>query len=314
MAGVLRRNRISLVFGSMLAWHIPGVATLAMLPDFQHRNYPRLFTAEERERRDHQFAMCAQLATRIVLLSHSAAADHARYLPAFSHKARVLQPVCMLAPGVFAEGPEPLIRRYDLPERFIFCPNQFWQHKNHQLAFEAVRILRDRGVQVHLVCSGNPTDYRHPQHYPAQMNWIESQGLSSHIRHLGLVPLTDVHQLMRQSLAVFSPSRHEGWGMAVDEARSIGKRLLLSEIPAHREQDPPNARYFDPDDAEGLAEAMAWIVAVAEPGPDPRMEHQARQNHAARIACYAQGFLEVAQEAISEVRVDRAPAARSVPD
>jgi len=65
---------------------------------------------------------------------------------------------------------------------------------------------------------------------------------------------------MEGALAVINPSRFEGWSTTVEEARNLGKSVLLSDIDVHREQAPPRAGYFDPDRAGDLADKMqnAW--------------------------------------------------------
>ena len=65
-----------------------------------------------------------------------------------------------------------------------------------------------------------------------------------------MLPRAHVFRLMRQSLAVLQPSLFEGWSTSVEEAKSVGKRMILLDIPVHREQDPPRALFFDPRDAE----------------------------------------------------------------
>ena len=85
-------------------------------------------------------------------------------------------------------------------------------------------------------------------------------GLTDTFRVLGIVPFPDLMGLMRSAVAVINPSRSEGWSTSVEEAKTLGKRVLLSNLPVHREQAPLRASFFDPDDAEALAEAMldAW--------------------------------------------------------
>ena len=102
--------------------------------------------------------------------------------------------------------------------------------------------------------------------------------------------------LMRQAICVLNPSLFEGFGLTVDEARSLGKRVLLSDIAAHREQDPQKATYFDPYDSEDLAERLGLIWREVEPGPDIELELEARQSLAKRIHLCAESFMSVASE------------------
>jgi len=46
-----------------------------------------------------------------------------------------------------------------------------------------------------------------------------------------------------------NPSRFEGFGMSVAESKSLGKRVLASDLGLLREQAAPGAVYFDPADA-----------------------------------------------------------------
>jgi glycosyltransferase involved in cell wall biosynthesis len=52
---------------------------------------------------------------------------------------------------------------------------------------------------------------------------------------------------------VINPSLFEGWSTTVEEAKSMGKALILSDIPTHREQTPARGHYFAPHDSECLA-------------------------------------------------------------
>jgi len=110
-----------------------------------------------------------------------------------------------------------------------------------------------------VVCSGNLRDYRVKDYdyVDGLMRFIEDGKLADNIKILGQIDYPDVLCLMRQSVSVINPSRFEGWSSTVEEARSIGQRILLSNIPVHLEQNPENARYFNPDDPLELADLMA---------------------------------------------------------
>lgn len=55
---------------------------------------------------------------------------------------------------------------------------------------------------------------------------------------------------------VIQPSQYEGFSLVPQEAIAFGKRLLVSDIPAHRETCGNNATYFDPANAESLLHAF----------------------------------------------------------
>jgi glycosyltransferase involved in cell wall biosynthesis len=146
---------------------------------------------------------------------------------------------------------------YELPDRFFYLPNQFWKHKNHRIVIEALLLLKQRGHDLVVAASGESVDFRHPEHYKALQALVDSYGLTSTFRFLGLVPRQHVFALMRAATAMINPSLSEGWSTTVEEAKSLGVPLLLSNLNVHVEQAGDSARYFDPRAAEQLASLMA---------------------------------------------------------
>ena len=55
---------------------------------------------------------------------------------------------------------------------------------------------------------------------------------------LGVVPYNDLLSLMAYSIAVINPSKSEGWSSTVEQAKSYGKMILLSDLDVHLEQNP----------------------------------------------------------------------------
>jgi glycosyltransferase involved in cell wall biosynthesis len=148
------------------------------------------------------------------------------------------------------------------------------------------------------VCTGHTFDNRNPRYFAELSEKLSLWDLRSHVLYLGLIDHDDALALMRQSLCVLNPSLFEGWGYSAEEARSVGKRTLLSDIPAHREQSPPKGAFFDPHDCTELADKLEEIWKDCEPGPDNELEARARAAADERMRCYGAGFLRIAREAI----------------
>ena len=275
------------------------IPTLSWLPDFQHIHLPEMFSPEERERRDRSFRQLAVKSTLILLLSESVKHDFDSFSPAHANKARVVRPVSYISPSFYQTPLKPIIEAYRLPEKFIYLPNQFWKHKNHGSVFEAVRLLKDEGIEVNVVCSGNLIDYRHPNHLSDLLQMALRLEIRNQIFFLGLIPRDHVFSLIRQSICVLNPSLFEGFGLAADEARSLGKQLLLSDIDAHREQAPPRAVFFNPRDCKELAATMAEVWSDKAPGPDPELEDEAKGSLAERMRKFGEAFVSCVYEALS---------------
>jgi len=299
---LLRAQGIQALFGMQLAFEVPKVATLSLIPDFQHVHLPDMFSLAEIEFREQIFRETARRATRVIVFSETVRKDFQAFAPRQAEKARALPPVSVVPPGVYEQPVAPLLERLHLPAKFIYLPNQFWKHKNHAAAFQAVRILRGRGVDVQLVCSGFPGDYRHPAYFGDVWQKLSEWDVRGQVIFVGQIPHEDVLRLIRQSLCVLNPSRFEGWGITVDEARSVGKQVVISDIPAHREQNPPRATYFDPNNAEELAQKLATIWRETRAGPDAPAEAEAKQAQAGRVRAYAEAFAEIAKQAVASSR------------
>ncbi len=264
----LLKNDIRVIFHtpSLFAFH--KVRDIAWIADFQHMHLGELFTKRDLISRDKSFKVAATTSGRIILSSRDAMKDLELFSPGASSKARVLTFVGQVDRKFFDfhEKDIQLIReKYDLPAKFLYLPNQFWKHKNHAVVFEAIRLLKSEGLDVVLVCSGSMDNCRNKEHSDGLREFIVHWGLQKNILLLGRVPFEHVFLLYAASLAVVNPSLFEGWSTTVEECKSIGKKILLSDIPVHREQDPVGGIYFDPKDPKSLADKirMAWSISEA---------------------------------------------------
>lgn len=267
--------------------HLPWV------PDLQHLHYPENFSRRERYSRDRAFRRIARIANLIVVSSEAAAGDFAARYTGTEDKLRILRFTTVLADDDFDRNPADVATRYQLPAKYLLFPGQFWRHKNHRLAFEAVRILRDRAVDVCLVCTGKTDDYRWPGHVAELSRYLDENRLDSHVRILGVVPRNDYVQLLRGAAAVVQSSLFEGWNSVVEDARAVGRPLVLSDIDVHLEQRPDGAVYFPRHDTSALADA---IIEVLE-SPDRGNHVEARRLQLDRVRQYGRTFSSIAHEA-----------------
>jgi glycosyltransferase involved in cell wall biosynthesis len=239
------------------------VPTLGWIPDFQHLHLPELFSDTDIAQRERLFAGICRDSARILVSSHHAQRDLQRRHPADAARSRVLQFVASMDTDA-AQEPTPvaaLERKYTFTAPYFHLPNQLWVHKNHRVAIEALKVLKARGQRATILATGNTLDPRNPDYCSQLRQSIAQAGLEDSFRILGVVPYADLLGLMRGAIALINPSRFEGWSTTVEEAKSLDKRILLSDIPVHREQAPARGSYFAPDDAAGLADLIAGVLA-----------------------------------------------------
>jgi len=270
--------------------------TISWIPDFQYLHFPEFFTEQELLFRTKSYPASAFNSKLVVLSSQSALDDLKRVAPTVIDKARIINFTAQVDPEIYEADPELTARHYHLPEKFFFLPNQFWQHKNHEAVIKALVLAKIKSPELTIVCSGGVYDHRKPEYFDNILQQIAAHGLQENLRILGRIPREHFWQLMRRALAVLQPSLFEGWSTSVEEVKSLGKSIILSDIPVHREQDPASALYFDPEDPVELAQNLLKIQKEKMPGPELELEKNAKAQLRKRTYAFAQSFYEILLE------------------
>lgn len=286
---IYRAHDIDLVFESAdyHGWRFP-IPTLSWFPDFQHRHLPHMFGRTAWWRREIGFRLTLARRGHILLSSKDAANDLRRFYPGNKASVHVV-PFAVPAPARLAPAAIAEQRSVaGVPPHWFFLPNHFWQHKNHRVAVaattEAVRTCPD----LTIVCTGNLHDPRNPSAFADLEAEITRRGLADNFRILGLVPYSQVEALLQGSVAMINPSLFEGWSTPVEEAKAIGKAMILSDLPVHVEQVADGARFFDRSDPTDLARAMVELWTADPPFAGPRVDN------AADLARFADRFAAAA--------------------
>lgn len=271
--------------------------TIGWIPDFQHLHLPDLFSAVDLTRRNVSYSNLAARADMVVLSSQDACNDFKKFAPDYAHKARVLHFVAQpdLRP-THEINQEMIEAKYTFSGKYFFLPNQFWKHKNHLIVFKAVRLLKERGFPVTVLCSGNMNDHRNRINIEQLLGFVRQHHLEEQIRFLGMIDFSHLTWLMRNCLAVINPSLFEGWSTTVEEAKSIGKKLILSDLPVHREQNPQQSIYFDPHSSDCLAEILRESWNSSEGGLEIELEAQAAAELEGRTLAFARAYQDIVIE------------------
>lgn len=283
---------------------VAGAVTVRWVPDFQHRSLPHLFSQQERDARDQSIGELAARPGVVVFSSQVAADDFGRFFPAHRATARVWRFCSLLDLSAPPSGQ--VLAKYALPVKYLYLPNQFWAHKNHITVFRALARLRSQGVVIPLVCTGAQADRRNEAHFATLQAFIAQHGLTDQVRFLGLVDRGDQVEVLRHAAAIVQPSLFEGWSTVVEDVRASGRPLFLSDLPVHREQDPPRCTFFAPEDDAALADALAQHWDALPAGPDVAAERQAQQAMQQRVVDAARSFVAIARTALQVAGEQRA--------
>jgi glycosyltransferase involved in cell wall biosynthesis len=289
-----RAQNIDLVFENarFFGWRLPFPA-IAWFPDFQHRQLPHLFSPVARWRRDVGFRVQIASGRRILLSSESAFRHFQKFYPSATGNVSVVRFATQPALDLLATNPSNVITKYGLPLKYFYLPNQFWRHKNHQVVVDALAILKKRNFNVIVAATGSTEDPREPNYFRSIMKQVEAQGLETNFRYLGMVPTDHVYALMRTSTALINPSRFEGWSTTVEEAKSFGVPMILSDIDVHREQTEGTSCYFGVDDPGTLADYLSDASQA-----EPVVPRNLLPNLDERVRAFATEFANAAKSAM----------------
>jgi glycosyltransferase involved in cell wall biosynthesis len=301
----LRKNRVDALFSNDEYGPYFPCPLLSWIPDFQHVHLPELFSASKIRTRDRHNQRIGRFANRIMLSSQDALYDLKQKIPQAVDKARVVSFVAQISSDVYEVDPMTVCDQYHLPRKFFFLPNQFWVHKNHTIVVEALTLLKKCRDDIVVVCTGNPAEFRKKDYYGQLVAAIHERGLDKMMVLLGMVPHEHIFQFMRQSLAVLQPSLFEGWSTTIEEAKSLGKGVIASDIAVHKEQNPPESKFFHPHDPQMLADILAEEYNKKYPGPKAILETNARRQLPMRTQEFAVRFMRVVNEVLMDYTENR---------
>jgi len=236
-----------------------SIPSIAWIPDFQHRELPHLFSFVAWWKRELGFR--AQISgSRAIMLSSNDARDACeRYYPNTIGRTHIVRFGVLLVENPKISDINEVRKLYGLPDRYFYLPNQFWKHKNHLLVVDALDILSRAGHSLIVVASGKKSTSKKSEYYNDVIKKVSSLGLSEQFLSLDFVPYCRVAPLMLGSVALLNPSLYEGWSTSVEEAKSLGVTMLLSDLAVHKEQTNGAAIFFERHSAESLAENLLAV-------------------------------------------------------
>lgn len=232
------------------------VPQIAYIFDFQHKYIPELFTEEERRLRDRNFERQLKNAHYIIVNAADVKKDIRKFYPQYDNEIIVLPFRPFQKPDLIDVD----LDQYDLPQRYYMIANQFWQHKDHRTAFEALERAYCAGHKdMHIVCTGKMQDQRNPDYIPSLKRRILELKCKDNIHLLGFLPKDDQIAIMNRAAGLIQPTWFEGGpgGGAVYNALCLGITCLVSDIPVNREiTGYENVYFFEKENPKALSELM----------------------------------------------------------
>ncbi|WP_051212650.1 glycosyltransferase [Butyrivibrio fibrisolvens] len=224
--------------------------------DFQHKYFPELFSESEKKYRESFFEKQIKNSKYILVNAQDVKKDINKFYP--DNKCEIF--VLPFKPFQKMNNINGNVSKYDLPSKYYVISNQFWQHKSHITAFEALEKIYNSGItDLHIVCTGKMVDYRNPDYINWLVKTIKSLNCVNNIHFVGFVPKDDQIEIMRKAIGLIQPTLFEGGpgGGATYNAICLGKPCLLSDISVNLEASSYiKSYYFEKKNADSLARLM----------------------------------------------------------
>lgn len=224
------------------------------IPDFQEIHYPGFFTEGQLLSRKRSHAATVNSGLPVVFSSKNALDDFRSLYPLAKNNTYTLN-FAVTHPEFDSLDITALLTKYNIRKKYFIVPNQFWKHKNQEVILKAVLRMADR-KDFQVVFTGNESDVRNPDYFMGLKDFVISKGLTDHVLFLGFIDRREQLKLMSNSISVIQPSLFEGWSTVVEDAKSMKKHIILSDIVVHHEQIVSNCSFFNPTDDQALAETM----------------------------------------------------------
>ncbi|MEK7575025.1 MAG: glycosyltransferase family 1 protein [Patescibacteria group bacterium] len=261
------------------------IPTIVMIHDINHRlhpEFPEMSQKGQWSKREYVFSRIGKNTYRISVPSETGKADTLRLYNIAPNKIVILRPLPppYLRTDLSTSELQKVTRKYNLPEKFLFYPAQFWPHKNHYNLVSAVKILKDKGTIVPLVFVGSRKELW--GEYDRVVDLVKKSGLDKQIFFLGYVPIEDMSPLYRLATGLVMPA-HAGWTfLPIVEAWAMGCPIIYSRTPCSIEQGGDSAIYVDPYRPDDIA------LKIEQLWENPELRNRLVQNGKKRLAAWTQ--------------------------
>ncbi len=247
-----------------------GLPYVMAIHDLQHRlqpEFPEVSANGEWERREYYYRNGARYATLLLADSEVGKEDIVNVYGEYGvtpDRVKVLPflPAWYLADDISESERRRVRMVYDLPERYLFYPAQFWPHKNHLRIVQALGLLKqEHRLRIPVVLCGSNAGGIREQTFHETMSLSCQLGIGKDIHYFGYVPDEDMSAMYAEAEALVMPTFFGPTNIPILEAWAFGCPVLTSDIRGIREQVNDAAILVDPRSVDAIADGIyqLWI-------------------------------------------------------
>lgn len=239
------------------------IRSICWIPDFQHVYLSSFFSKSEIKRRNILFNEYLNKSDHLIVSS----LNSFNHLKKFYKKNINLLKISVLrfVPKInFTDIKKKKLtmKKYKLNKDYVYIPNQFWKHKNHNILIDTAQILKKKKYKLQFVLTGNIFDKNENSTFNEFQKKISIYKVQDYFNILGFLDYREVVNLIYHAKILLNPSLFEGWSTTVEEGKIFNKDMILSNLKVHKEQCKDDAVYFNPSDANDLSNKLIKLIKV----------------------------------------------------
>lgn len=148
---------------------------------------------------------------------------------------------------------ERILEKYKIRKPYLLYVGSLYPHKNIEFVVRALKLIKERSINLVVVSSRNVFAERF-------IRFVKKEGTEGLIKFLGYVPDKELAVLYKNAEAFIYPTLSEGFGLPGLEAMACGTPVACSDIPVLCEVYGNAALYFNPEDANDIANKIKLIL------------------------------------------------------
>ena len=206
-----------------------NVKTILCIHDIQHEYLKENFTKNQLSERKITRGLSVVSCDNLIASSKYLKKQCHKYLKKNLNDIKVIEEGVNLDLFKYKHYKNKLIKKYSLPNKYLFYPAAFWPHKNHLFLLNAIKGFSKN--KVNLVLCGLKKNF-----YEEVSNFILKNNLKN-VKYLGDLSNSELIKVYKYSTVVIIPSLEESSCLLLKEGVGFKKPLICSDTETFKEKN-----------------------------------------------------------------------------
>jgi glycosyltransferase involved in cell wall biosynthesis len=254
---ICKKYKIDLLHSPVQSIPRVKIPCIVTLHDVQELYFPEFFSSTQRMNRAKGYKESIDNASAVIVSYEHIRQDIIKF---FDKPANEVHVILMEMRNLWFDQ---FLKKQDLVDissyigntSYILYPAATWQHKNHISLLNSIKILKERGISVRLICTGHLTD-----HFNKINTVLEELQLEDNIKFVGIVPDDVLYSLYKNAVGVVIPTLYEAGSFPLIEAILMKIPVICSNVTSLPETIGNSDFIFNPYDYNSIANKIEELV------------------------------------------------------